>query len=61
METKVLEVRDRATFIPVLATDMNSVHIPQRYLLRRCGYPCAMFPDGEARGANTDDGPGSPL
>lgn len=47
MQTKALEVRDRMTFIPVLAIDMNP-KIPdadggweeQRWLLRRAGYSC---------------------
>jgi hypothetical protein len=52
MRTKALEVRDEGTFIAVLAVDMNpsvGEHwtpeelTGQRYLLRRCGYPC----DGE--------------
>lgn len=57
MQAKALEVRDRGTFIALLAVDMNPtdltdklgpngadyaglVHDAQRYLLRRCGYPC---------------------
>lgn len=46
MEVKALEVRDRSTFIPVLAVDMNAPpvglrnHNAVKYLLRRCGYPC---------------------
>ena len=40
MKAKVLEVRDEATFIPVLAVDMSPDNSAQRYLLRRCGYPC---------------------
>jgi len=57
MQAKALELRDEGTFIPVLAVDMNPVPAvageledrlmwrreAQRYLLRRCGYPC----DGE--------------
>ena len=54
MKAKALEVRDRATFIPVLCVDMNPTfrssvnedatpHLGLDYLLRRCGYPC----DGE--------------
>jgi hypothetical protein len=54
MKVKLLELRDEGTFIPLLCVDMNPT-IPespygtkadpgaQRYLLRRCGYPC----DGE--------------
>ncbi|MDZ4344107.1 MAG: hypothetical protein U1E51_16935 [Candidatus Binatia bacterium] len=51
MKSKALEIRDEGTFIPVLAVDMNptvqetpyvseSDPVAQRYLLRRCGYPC---------------------
>ena len=38
--TKILEVRDEATFIPVLAVDINPDNDEQRYLMRRVGYPC---------------------
>lgn len=50
MIAKALELRDKGTFIPLLAIDMNpswctDFNDPidadrQRYLLRRCGYPC---------------------
>lgn len=40
MKTKLLELRDRATFIPLLCVDMNPENDEQRYLLRRVGYPC---------------------
>ena len=49
MKAKALEVRDEGTFLAVLAVDMNpsvGEHWTaeelqaQRYLLRRCGYPC---------------------
>lgn len=46
MQVKALEVRDRATCIPVLAVDMNvgvpgmPTHQAQWRLLRRAGYPC---------------------
>lgn len=55
MKTKVLELRDKGTFIPLLCVDMNPTawvvadgsasqdeekYHAQRYLLRRCGYPC---------------------
>lgn len=61
MKTKLLEIRDEGTFIPMLCIDMmhdvltaeemvglteaelrNRVEdiAGQRYLLRRCGYPC---------------------
>lgn len=40
MKTKVFEVRDKATFIPVLAVQMAfPAAEPRRYLMRRCGYP----------------------
>lgn len=39
METKCFEVRDRGTFIPVIATKVNSA-IPgaERFLMRRSGF-----------------------
>lgn len=40
MQAKALEIRDAATFIPCLAVDMNPNNEEQRYLMRRCGYPC---------------------
>lgn len=46
MLAKALEIRDRATFIPVLAVDMNpsesglTTYEAQRYLLRRAGFSC---------------------
>ena len=50
MRVKALEIRDKATFIPALAVDMNPSHeagdaMNQRYLLRRCGYPCDGHPN----------------
>jgi hypothetical protein len=39
IETKVLEVRDRGTFIPVLAIRNQGVNDIQRYYFRRCGFP----------------------
>ena len=40
LTTKILEIRDAATFIPVLCVDMSGSHsIEERYYLRRCGYP----------------------
>lgn len=38
MITKVFEVRDRGTFIPVMATAMKASNEEQGYLLRRAGY-----------------------
>jgi hypothetical protein len=48
MIAKALELRDEGTFIPILCIDMNPHETgivktrdgAQRYLLRRCGYPC---------------------
>lgn len=49
MKAKALEIRDEGTFIACLAVDMNpersdadkgETYYGQRYLLRRCGYPC---------------------
>ena len=51
MNVKLLELRDEGTFIPLLCVDMNPTvqetpyvskadPAAQRYLLRRCGYPC---------------------
>jgi hypothetical protein len=39
MQTKIIEIRDRATFIPVLCVDMNAEAHEERYYLRCCGYP----------------------
>jgi len=38
MTPKCLEVRDRMTFIPVVAINTNPSNEEQRYLLRRAGY-----------------------
>ena len=40
MKLKILEVRDKATFIPVVAIDMNPENDEQRFYLRRMGFPC---------------------
>lgn len=51
MKTKILEIRDGATFIAVLAVDMNpdltndGREAIQRYYLRRYGYPCDYRPN----------------
>lgn len=37
-KSKVFEVRDRATFIPVLATPLGSSPEPEGYLERRAGF-----------------------
>jgi hypothetical protein len=38
MQTKLLEIRDAGTFIPVMATLMESSKDEERYLLSRTGY-----------------------
>lgn len=51
MKVKTLEIRDEGTFVPVLCVDMNpdialtGVNEGQRYLLRRCGYACDLWPN----------------
>lgn len=52
MIAKALELRDRMTFVALLCVDMNPVSNQrderaegQRYLLRRCGYPCNGVPN----------------
>lgn len=49
MQAKALEIRDEGTFIAALAVDMNPDELGsephQRYLLRRCGYPCDYRPN----------------
>jgi hypothetical protein len=44
MKSKVLEIRDVGTFIPMLAIDINpdddDDYGKQWYLMRRCGYAC---------------------
>lgn len=56
MNVKLLELRDRATFIPLLCIDMNDAHeytdrgfmaegfTERAYLLRRCGYGLDGYP-----------------
>jgi len=38
METKLFEIRDRATFLPMFAILCEAVNAEQHYLLRRSGY-----------------------
>lgn len=38
MKTKLFELRDRSTFIPIIATLLYSFDSCDRYLLGRCGY-----------------------
>lgn len=55
MEAKAFEIRDSATFIPVIAVRMMSSHPKEHYLLRRSGYGseplvmlCRMGADGSS-------------
>lgn len=43
MEIKLIEIRDRATFIPAMAVRLGARNEHERYLLRRAGYA---VPDG---------------
>jgi hypothetical protein len=59
MKAKALEIRDESTFIPALAVDINPDNDAQRYLMRRCGYPCDGRPnvivtrlDGDGQATN---------
>lgn len=45
MKAKTLEIRDEGTFISALAIDINPSNDAQRYLMRRCGYPCDGLPN----------------
>ncbi len=38
METKLFELRDKATFIPIIAIKMRSNESQEKWLLRRAGY-----------------------
>lgn len=38
METKLFEVRDRMTFLPVICVKLNAVNEAERYLLAMTGY-----------------------
>jgi hypothetical protein len=44
METKVFEVRDRATFIPVIAIKVKADNLNQQWLLRKAGYDPSITP-----------------
>ncbi len=47
MEVKLFEIRDTATFIPVLAVKLNPQRDEERYLLARAGY--GEFPAQQAK------------
>lgn len=57
MKAKTLEVRDVGTFVAVLCVDMNPDSNEQRYLLRRCGYPCNGAPNIAMTALGADGGP----
>lgn len=60
MKMKLLEIRDRATFIPVLAVDMNEpANDAERFLLRRAGYALDGFPIVMFLNAQSTGGPAS--
>lgn len=61
MKTKILEIRDRATFIAVIAMDMNTDNDIHHWYLRRYGYPCDGRPnillsrvDGDGKPSSND-------
>ena len=60
METKCLEVRDKATFCPVICIRPVPINFEQRYLLRRDGYSgtlnerCIIYIAPQCRGVNYD-------
>lgn len=60
MEIKCLEIRDRATFIPVICLRPVAENEGQRYLLRRDGYraddteTCIIMIDAQCRGCSYD-------
>lgn len=62
MNIKALEIRDAATFIPVVAIQMRAHNDEERYLLRRSGYShdsscillCRMEASGVDRNATYD-------
>jgi hypothetical protein len=60
MEVKVLELRDRNTFVPVICIRPLPDNDAQRYLLRRDGYSCnadddiIIMIDAQCRGVSYD-------
>jgi len=58
MEVKCLEIRDSATFLPVICIRPVAENPKQRYLLRRDGYSgdnteqCIILIDAQCRGAS---------
>jgi hypothetical protein len=60
MEVKCLEIRDEATFFPVICIRPTPENEAQRYLLRRDGYcgdnseHCIIMIDAQCRGAAYD-------
>jgi hypothetical protein len=60
MEVKCLEIRDEATFVPVICIWPGAVNDAQRYLLKRDGYRadrherCIIMIDAQCRGVAYD-------
>lgn len=57
MKVKCLEIRDRATFIPVICIEPEPENSSQDYLLRRDGYAnsdCIIMIDSGCRGVEND-------
>lgn len=60
MKVKILEIRDRATFFPVICVKPVPENEGQKYLLRRDGYSCrdeddiVIMIDAQCRGAAYD-------
>lgn len=60
MQVKTLEIRDKATFIPVICVRPVANNDAQRYLLRRDGYRadeneyCVIMIDAQCRGVAYD-------
>jgi hypothetical protein len=47
MEVKILEIRDRGTFMPVMCIRLNPIVESERYLLGRSGYGVTSEAQGE--------------
>ena len=51
MDAKMIEIRDRGTFVPALAVRLCSEHEQERYLLRRAGWSAEAAAGVETNGA----------
>lgn len=47
MTTKLFEVRDKGTFLPVIATELQAINPQDAYLLARAGYGQGHGPGGD--------------